>query len=163
MIEINDMALFIGHKDTIEEGLLDTWHDCLLSLHKNLGIDEKVDDRDFVAVRAAVATLLLANDSTIIQPDVLADDRRRFDESIDPEFRQRLIDKARKRGIVGWRIGEVYETIPHFRRPHFGLRHTGKGRTIPKIVPIKGSTVHRDKLTKVPTGHIDEDGRELEA
>ena len=112
--------------------------------------------------KLAIAITLLANDPEFIQPDVLVADRRRFDESTDPEERQRLIDKARKRGIVGWRIGEAYETIPHYRRPHFGLRHTGKGRTVPRIVPIKGSIVHRDTMTKVPTGHFDDAGNEIE-
>jgi hypothetical protein len=113
-------------------------------------------------LRIAITLLLLKNDPFIIQPDVLAADRNRFDRSTDPEERQRLIDKAKRRGIVGWRIGEQYETMPHYRRPHFGLRHTGKGKTIPRIVPIKGAIVHRQKMTTVPTGYLTEDGVEIE-
>lgn len=115
------------------------------------------------AYRYAIAVHLLADDPSIVQPDVLTADRRRFDESTDPELRQRLIEKARKRGVVGWRIGEQYETIPHFRRPHPALYHVGKGRTEQRIVFRAGSIVHRQKLTEVPTGYLDDDGREVEA
>ena len=72
------------------------------------------------------------------------------------------IEKARKRGIVGWSIGKQYETCPHYRRPHFGIRHTGKGGAIPRIVPIKGAVVHNKKLTTVPTGYITPTGVEVE-
>ncbi len=113
--------------------------------------------------RVGLTVLLLANDPSIIQPDVLADDRQRFDASNDPAFRQRLIDKARKRGVVGWRIGEQYETIPHYRRPHPALYHVGKGRHDQRIVFRAGSIVHRQKLTEVPTGYLTEEGEEIEA
>jgi hypothetical protein len=115
------------------------------------------------AVRLACSVCLLATDPTIIEPDVLADDRRRFDESTDPTERQRLIDKAKRRGIVGWRIGEKYEVCPHYRRPHFALRHTGKGGTVPRIVPVKGAVVHRKKITDVPTGYLTPEGEEIES
>lgn len=110
------------------------------------------------ATKIAMTVLLLANDPSIIKPDVLAADREAYDRTGDPKY----IERAKKKGIVGWRIGEEYETCPHFRRPHFALRHTGKGKTIPKIVPVKGAVVHRSKLTQVPTGYITPDGIEVE-
>jgi hypothetical protein len=113
-------------------------------------------------IQLVVAVCLLAADPSFIQADVLASDRRRFDESSDPSERARLIAKAEKRGVVGWRIGEAYETVPHYRRPHFALFHTGKGRTVPRILPVKGCIVHRDHLAAVPTGHLTDDGREVE-
>jgi len=115
-----------------------------------------------VLIQYALMIHLLADDPSIVQPDVLASDRDRFDKSTDPELRQRLIDKARKRGIVGFRIGEKFESIPHFRRPHPALFHTGKGRTVPRIVFRSGCVVHRDKMTKVPTGYITPEGVEVE-
>lgn len=114
-------------------------------------------------LRCVITVCLLAHDPSIIQPDVLMNCRNRFDLSTDPEERQRLIDKARRRGVVGWRIGESYETIPHFRRPHFALRWTEKGHAVPKIVPVKGAVVHRQKLTEVPTGYLTPDGKEVES
>lgn len=120
-----------------------------------------VDNGKFV-MRIVATLFLLENDPSIIQPDVLAADRRRFDNSTDPAERQRLIDKARKRGVVGWRIGEQYETIPHFRRPHPALYHVGKGRHEQRIVFRAGAIVHRQKLTEVPTGWLEDDGTEVE-
>ena len=70
----------------------------------------------------------------IISPDVLADDRAKFEASGD----QRYIDKAHRRGKVGWDVGKHIEVIPHFRRPHMMLVWTGRGRAVPRIVPRKG-------------------------
>jgi hypothetical protein len=120
------------------------------------------DNIDYLKIKLALSLCLLANDPSIIKPDVLAADRERFDNTNDEELKKRLIEKARKRGIVGWRIGESYETIPHFRRPHVALRWTKKGRTVPRIVPIKGAVVHRQKLTEVPTGYMTPEGEEIE-
>jgi hypothetical protein len=115
------------------------------------------------ALRLVIAVAMLASDPSIISPDVLSRDRDRFDRSTDPVERQRLIDKARRRGIVGWRIGEQYETIPHYRRPHPALYHVGKGRHDQRIVFRAGSIVHRQKLTEIPTGYLTEEGEEIEA
>lgn len=110
------------------------------------------------AVRLAVGVLLMAKDPKIVTADVLSKDRRKYEETNDPKY----IERARKRGIVGWSIGEKYESCPHIRRPHFAIRHTGKGGTIPRIVPISGSIVHNKRLTTVPTGYITPDGVEVE-
>lgn len=122
----------------------------------------KTDEYLLMCFRIGIALCLLAGDPSIIQPDVLSKDRDRFDSSTDPVERQRLVDKARKRGIVGFRVGEQYESIPHYRRPHPALFHTGKGRTVPRIVFRSGCVVHRDKMTKVPTGYITPEGVEVE-
>lgn len=114
------------------------------------------------AARVSLMCHLLADDPSIITPDVLAKDRDRYDQETDEAWKQRAIDRARRRGVVGWNIGADYEVCPHYRRPHFGLRHTGKGKTVPRIVPIKGAVVHRSRLTEVPTGWMTQDGREVE-
>ena len=44
---------------------------------------------------------------------------------------------------------------PHMRVPHFAIRWTGKGRTKPKLVPVKGSLVNREKILPIPTGYLD--------
>lgn len=111
-----------------------------------------------MAIRVGISVLLLANDPSVVKPDVLAADREAYDRTGDPKY----IERAKKKGIVGWRIGEEYEKCPHFRRPHLALRHTGKGGAIPKIVPVKACVVKRDKLTRVPTGYITPDGIEVE-
>ena len=49
------------------------------------------------------------------------------------------------------------ECAPHFRRPHFAIRWTGKGGAVPRMVPVKGSVVKRQLATDVPTGYMDDD------
>jgi len=65
---------------------------------------------------------------------------------------EKYVDKAHRRGKVGWNVGQSIEVIPHYRRPHMALVWTGHGRVIPKIVPRKGSIVHREVVEKVPMG-----------
>ena len=60
--------------------------------------------------------------------------------------------KAHRRGKVGWDVGRQVEVMPHYRRPHLMLAWTGPGRAVPKIVPRRGSIVHRSAVEKVPSG-----------
>ena len=99
-------------------------------------------------VRLCCSLCLLENDPSIISPDVLADDRGKYDASGD----QKYVDKARRRGKVGWDVGKHIEVIPHYRRPHMALVWTGRGRAVPKIVPRRGSVVHREAVEKLPSG-----------
>lgn len=102
-------------------------------------------------LRVAIAIIMLDNDPAIIDREVLSKDRLKWEQTRDPKY----IEKAAKRGINGWRVGEKVEVMPHFRRPHFAIRWTGPGGKIPKLRPISGSIVHRDLVTKVPTGRLD--------
>ena len=99
-------------------------------------------------IRLCCSLCLLENDPEIISPDVLADDRAKFEASGDQKF----VDKAHRRGKVGWDVGKHIEVIPHFRRPHMTLVWTGSGRAVPKIVPRRGSIVHREAVEKLPSG-----------
>lgn len=99
-------------------------------------------------VRLCCSLSLLENDASVIEPDVLAKDRDRFEQTGDQKF----VDKAHRRGKVGWNVGRHIEISPHYRRPHMALVWTGRGRTLPKIVPRKGSVVHRELVEKVPSG-----------
>lgn len=104
-------------------------------------------------IRLVCTLCLLGDDPEIIKPDVLNEDARRYDETGD----QKYVERAHKRGKIGWVVGADWETCPHYRRPHLRLQMTGKGRTVPKIVNVKGTTVHRTKLSDVPTGYLDDD------
>jgi hypothetical protein len=66
--------------------------------------------------------------------------RDKFEHSGD----DRYIEKAHRRGKIGWNVGRHIEVAPHYRRPHMALVWTGQGRTVPKIVPRRGSVVHRE-------------------
>ena len=99
-------------------------------------------------VRLCCSLCLLENDPEIISPDVLSKDRDKFDQTGDARY----VEKAHRRGKVGWNVGRHIEVAPHYRRPHMALVWTGTGRAIPKIVPRKGSVVHRELVEKVPSG-----------
>ncbi len=99
-------------------------------------------------VRLCCSLCLLENDPSVIEPDVLSKDRARFEQSGDDKY----IDKAHRRGKVGWNVGRQIEVAPHYRRPHMMLAWTGAGRAVPKVVPRRGSVVHREKVEKVPSG-----------
>lgn len=64
--------------------------------------------------------------------------------------------RARSRGVYGFNLGERFEKSPHIRRAHFAIRHTGKGRSVPKLVLINSTVVNRKYATEIPTGF---DGR----
>ncbi len=99
-------------------------------------------------VRLCCSLCLLENDPSIISPDVLADDRAKYEANGD----QKYVEKAHRRGKVGWDVGKHIEVIPHYRRPHMALVWTGRGRAVPKVVPRKGSVVHREAVEKLPSG-----------
>lgn len=99
-------------------------------------------------IRLCCSLCLLENDPTIISPDVLADDRAKFDETADVKY----VERAHRRGKFGWNVGENLEVIPHYRRPHMMLAWTGPGRAVPKVVRRKGSVVHREVVERLPTG-----------
>ena len=99
-------------------------------------------------IRLCCSLCLLENDPSIISPDVLADDRAKFEASGDQKF----VEKAHRRGKIGWDVGRHIEMIPHYRRPHMALVWTGSGRSVPRIVPRRGSIVHREAVEKLPSG-----------
>ena len=51
-------------------------------------------------VRLCCTLCLLKNDPEIVAPDVLADDRAKYDQTEDRKY----IEKARRRGKVGWDV-----------------------------------------------------------
>jgi hypothetical protein len=106
-------------------------------------------------IKLASCILLLDNDPEIICPDVLSKDALEWDSASEHD-RAIMAERAKARGKVGWNIGAAIEVMPHLRRPHPALVWTGQGRAIPKIVLRRGSLVHRNKLSSVPTGFVDQ-------
>jgi hypothetical protein len=74
-------------------------------------------------VRLCCSLCLLENDPSIISPDVLADDRAKYEASGD----QKYVDKAHRRGKVGWDVGKHIEVIPALPPPAHGLGLDGPG------------------------------------
>ena len=103
--------------------------------------------------RIALGVMMLAADPDYIKPVLL-----KADEGKTTPIEERIA-RAKNRGVYGFTIGEEIERCPHFRRPHFAIRWTGKGSEIPKLVPVKGAIVGKKEMTTVPTGfegNIDE-------
>lgn len=153
----------VPSRSDIPEVAMNLYSDC----HESNGVMEFFHDRsveDSVVrgqalpcslhklLRLYVSVCLIAagKDEQIITPDVLSKDRSRFDESRDTA----IVERAVRRGKIGWDIGREIHCSPHWRRPHAALYHVGKGRTEHRIVFRKGALVKRDDITKVPTGYL---------
>tara|TARA_R110000803_G_scaffold33170_1_gene72745 strand:+ start:233 stop:1012 length:780 start_codon:yes stop_codon:yes gene_type:complete len=95
--------------------------------------------------KVAIGVMFLANDPEYIKPIVLKRDEGKHNTD-------ECVARARRRGVYGFTIGETVERSPHFRRPHFAIRWTGKGSFVPKLVPIRGACVGKQRLLEVPTG-----------
>lgn len=125
---------------------------------RNIAEDEQMDSGSLSFVSMLVGIALLSKDERFARPILLQRDKQKFKNdpsSQTPENYQKAIQRARKRGVNGIAIGEDVEISPGFRRPHFGIRWTGTGGKIPKLVPIKGCLVNRSKLYPIPTGYLD--------
>ena len=94
---------------------------------------------------------LLGEGSDLLEPDVLAADRPKYAATGDPKY----VDRAHRKGKIGWNLGREIEKAPHYRRPHPALVWTGPGRQVPRIVLRRGSVVHRDVLKRLPHGFED--------
>lgn len=107
------------------------------------------------AIKLVCCVCLIGDDPEIVTPDVLAKDRLNFSNA-DENKRKAIVDRAKRRGKNGFNLGADIDKIPHYRKPHLAIVWTGKGRTKAKIVMRKGSVVHREIITKIPTGYSDE-------
>lgn len=119
------------------------------------------------ALKISVACCILSSDNKMIERVILNRDIERGNTS--GKSLEDAIARAARNGVNGWNIGRELEDArtdrdspcPHFRRHHFGIRHTGKGGTIPKLVPVKGCFVKPKSLMAVPTGYIMPDDTEI--
>lgn len=104
------------------------------------------------AIRIVLSLAMMCDDPEIVQPIVLNADRGKYEQTGDGKY----VEKAIRRGVHGWTVGRDIEFVPHVRRPHFGIRWMGHGdKKTPKIRPIKGSIVHREKVLEIPTGYAE--------
>lgn len=114
-------------------------------LKKDQETEDECECRRLIA-RVAIGVLLLASDPDYIKPVLL-----KADEGKTTPIEER-ISRAKNRGVYGFTIGEDIERCPHFRRPHFAIRWTGKGGSVPKLVAVKGAVINKSLMTTVPTG-----------
>lgn len=121
------------------------------------------------AVKLCVVLGFLRNSNQkLITPDVLSKDRRRY-ETATPEQQQTIEAKARRRGKVGWNVGNDIMFLPdsptpngstpqvqgrelshaHIRKGHFHAVRYGPGRTKVKLMWFRPTTVRPDKPFKI--------------
>lgn len=62
-----------------------------------------------------------------------------MDELLEGSGDHEYVDKAHRRGKIGWNMGRHVAVAPHYRRPHMVLMWTGRGRALPKVVPRRGN------------------------
>jgi hypothetical protein len=141
--------------------------DCIHSLPRHsrtADIGLQIPDELMVTCIRLVITLCILDDNPeLIEPDVLNKDKQRYLDG-DEELRQRLIEKAKRRGKYGFVVGKEFEPktggvgekSPHVRIQHPCLFWTGQGRETPIIKTRKGSLIHRKKVENVPTGYQSE-------
>jgi hypothetical protein len=79
-------------------------------------------------VRLCCSLCLLEHDPEIISLVVLSKDRDRFDQTGD----QKYVDKAHRRGKVGWDVGRHVDVAPHYLRPHMMLAWRGRAGRSPR-------------------------------
>jgi len=128
---------------TVEQSLAELKPDELSDLGVQIPNDLVTD-----CLRLCCTLCLLEHDRSVIEPDVLSNDRIKYERSGD----DRYVEKAHRRGKVGWNVGQHIEVAPHYRRPHMTLVWTGAGRAVPRVVPRRGSVVHREVVEKLPSG-----------
>lgn len=103
-----------------------------------------------MVLKTALGIMLLASDPDYCKRVILADDEGK---TLTSEQRLKAEEKAIRRGKIGFDIGRNIEVSPHFRRPHFAIRWTGKGGSVPKLTLVKGSVINAGLLAEVPTGY----------
>lgn len=111
---------------------------------------ESLDERFEVAIRSAVRSYVAfrLGCDFIVDEVPLAVDVEKWERTRN----RSLVEKARRRGVIGWDLGKNIETGPHMRRPHFGIRWKGTGRSRPELVPVRGCIVNGKKL-RMPEGY----------
>lgn len=138
-------VLLIGESEEIIGDVLDR------SLDASFYSKATLTREDMRSCLKLVCTLCLLGDSPeLIQPEVLNADEHKLNGQHNIEA---LVAKARRRGKYGFTIGKDIEVMPHYRRPHLALVWYGPGKKKSKIIPRKGSIVHRSKVEKIPTGY----------
>lgn len=91
---------------------------------------------------------LIGSDPDLIEPQILTNDLPKLNNhNINS-----LIDKAKRRGKFGFSLGKKLESIPHTRRPHMYWQAYGPKHSLRRYRTRKGSVIHKDKITNVPTG-----------
>lgn len=112
--------------------------------------------------------LAIGENEDIVKPLPLSKDKAKYERTLDEKY----IEKARRRGVYGFSVGEGILTpeefkrheeenkdaiehgrkAPHLRSACLATYWTGKGRALPKILLRKSSFVNKDLYKQIPQG-----------
>ena len=167
-VVIADFDLYYGLQLQAPDG-----YSCNVINKKELREDlKKVNEVTRTFIKIIYGVLAIGDNPDIVKPAVLRADQRKFEATGDYKY----VDKARRRGVFGFNIGEDIPTqaqlkqmvkdnelaleqghkAPHIRSAHLALVWTGHGRAIPKIVLRKSSVINKELLTKIPQGFYED-------
>lgn len=117
--------------------------------------------------------LFLDNQPGLFDPIVLKKDIMAYERATSDEDRNKYIQRAKNRGVIGYEIGKNIPTksefaamkkeneeavkqgkkIPHIRCGHLHTFWTGQGRSTPKIKYVNATLVNFDGIFEVPNGY----------
>lgn len=143
-------------------------------IEKNLLDDKALEDAtefELNFLRILCGILSIGDNPDIVKPMVLRKDMRKYETATDEE-KAKLIAKAKRRGVVGYAIGEDIPTkaqikrmieenelavqqgrkATHYRSSHLAMIGTGKNRAFPKLIVRSGCIVNKDLYKQVPQG-----------
>lgn len=121
--------------------------------NRSLGL-RAITAEERVKLTKVITTLILLQDNPeLVKPDILTKDLKK----LLPANLADLGAKARKRGKVGWTIGEDVSKMPHVRSAHLARFWVGKGRKRLSIQLRSGCEVNYREVFKIPTGHAAEE------
>jgi hypothetical protein len=148
----NEMPVLTYRQLNLElASIEESFEKLLVSEEVNIGV--KVTDNDIRAIlRVILSCCLISTGSSdeLISPIVLNEDLKKYEHSLDPKY----IEKAARRGKIGWDIGKDITVNTHYRNSHLALFWIGEGRATPVIKLRKGSIIHREVIEKLPTGYL---------
>jgi hypothetical protein len=124
-----------------------------LDISANEGIQLPPGTMD-AAVRLVCTLCLLDNDPELIDRDILAKDRAKWERAATEEEIALIVGRALRKDKIGWNIGQRYdERGPYLVPPHPQGFWIGAGRHQLIIKTRKGWVTKKHMVTNVPSGY----------
>lgn len=150
-IDLMQFSVAVSKDDTINSALNSTFNSIFANhelTDSELIYVKKRWDQIVKILKIILSVCLIGDDPELIDPQVLTKDLPK----VNPNNIKKLVDKARRRGKFGFSFGKSLEMIPHLRRPHMYWQAYGPKHSLRRYTKRKGSIIHKDVITNVPTG-----------
>ena len=150
-VSIDLMQFSIGIEDgsTIEHALKDTFDNVIGDIESEKAATAARRWSIIVNILKIISSICLIGDNPdLVDPQILSKDLHKLNK----DNLGQLLDKAKRRGKFGFSFGKSLDQIPHLRRPHMYWQAYGPKHSLRRYRTRKGSVIHKDKITNVPTG-----------